>query len=71
MPQKRVLCSECARERQLLDASGNKRFVSCNPEAGDPRFCTLVYEFAFVPGGGQAGGGAPPAGGGNPGGGGN
>lgn len=63
MPQKRVLCSECARERQLLEASGNKKFISCNPEAPGSQFCTLVYDFTFVSGGSTQGGNAPPAGG--------
>ena len=48
MPQKRVLCDECEREKQLMEAAGCKKVLSCEPDPKDPKFCILVYQFTFL-----------------------
>ncbi len=55
MATKRVLCSECERETELLTAPGGVRVIGCKPIPGDSSFCILEYEYIFMA--------APPAGG--------
>lgn len=51
-----VLCSECARQKALIESDGRYQVLSCTPTAADPRICTL--EFQRVAPAGGAGGGA-------------
>ena len=48
MPSKTVLCSDCDREKQIMDSSPHTRFVSCTPIAGRPGFCEIQYELTFA-----------------------
>ncbi|MBE0612377.1 MAG: hypothetical protein IH604_01795 [Burkholderiales bacterium] len=48
--EKRVLCTDCDREKQLMEAAGDIRVLSCKPDPEDPRFCKLEYEYTFAAG---------------------
>lgn len=39
-----VMCSECARQKELIESDKRFEVVSCKPSAEDPRICRLVIK---------------------------
>lgn len=42
-----VVCTECARQKQLIESAGDVNVLSCDPDPARPGICLLIYETDF------------------------
>ena len=43
-----VVCTECARQKELLEAGGMIKVDSCKPDPARPGVCNLLFDYTFT-----------------------